>query len=306
MSAPGADSGRIAWLAADWGTSNLRLWAMDAGNRVVDQTSSADGMAFTEPAHFERQLLALSGRWLTADRTMPVYACGMVGARQGWIEAPYASVPCEPVAPERLVTAPSADARIVVNIVGGVQQVDPPDVMRGEETQIAGFLHGSPGFEGLIVLPGTHSKWVRVSGGNITGFQSWMTGELFALLSQRSVLRHSVQADAIDPQAFERHVASALTMRQPFAALFSVRAGDLLQRVPASENRALLSALLIAAEIRHVGSALNESEVVLIGAEQVVAPYQVALQLAGVQATVTQAEQMTRLGLTSLREQLTD
>ena len=116
----------------------------------------------------------------------------MVGARQGWIEAPYASVPCTPAT--QTIAPECRDPRLEMHILAGIRQLHPPDVMRGEETQIAGVLLREPGFEGVICLPGTHTKWAEVAGGIITSFQTFMTGELFGLLSTQSVLRHSMSA----------------------------------------------------------------------------------------------------------------
>lgn len=294
---------RIAWIAADWGTTNLRLWAMDNNNAVVDEISSADGMSSTTSGHFERLLTTLAAAWLTPDRCTPVYACGMVGARQGWIEAPYARVPCAPAAVGRLVMAPTGDPRISVAIAGGVSQDSPPDVMRGEETQIAGFLRQEPSFSGVIGLPGTHCKWVQVAGGKITGFRSWMTGELFSLLADKSVLRHSVAADTLDVEAFKVHVGRAVAQAQPMADLFSVRARDLLEDRTKGDCRAHLSAILVAAEVRSVLDQLGSSDVVLLGAREISSLYLIALQAAGIKARRIAAERMTLLGLTFLREQ---
>ena len=114
-------------------------------------------------AGFEPALLELVGDWLPRDRQTPVIACGMVGARQGWVEVPYRQAPCKPVFFDTFGRPETSDPRLTVMILAGIKQIEPaPDVMRGEETQIAGFLLDDPRFEGVLCLPGTHTKWVRI------------------------------------------------------------------------------------------------------------------------------------------------
>ncbi len=131
------------WIAVDWGTSNLRAWAMQGG-RTLAEAVSDEGMGKLTREGFEPALLRLVGPWLGAG-PMTVIACGMVGSRQGWHEAPYRTVPCPPVDPAGLVAAPVQDARLRVWLAPGLRQMQPADVMRGEETQIAGALALSPG-----------------------------------------------------------------------------------------------------------------------------------------------------------------
>jgi 2-dehydro-3-deoxygalactonokinase len=93
------------WIAVDWGTSNLRAWAMDAAGRARAEAASDAGMGGLAPSGFEPALLALIGPWLAPGRVTDVVACGMVGARQGWTEAPYAAVPAPSPAPRSATRA---------------------------------------------------------------------------------------------------------------------------------------------------------------------------------------------------------
>uniref|UniRef100_UPI00257C9DDE 2-dehydro-3-deoxygalactonokinase n=1 Tax=Thioclava sp. UBA3469 TaxID=1947693 RepID=UPI00257C9DDE len=207
------------WIAADWGTTHLRVWAM-RGREVLDRRSSEQGMGKLTPAEFGPVLEDAVAGWGAA----PVVTCGMVGSRQGWAEAPYAPVPC--AAQPRLVRVPDHAARPVY-IACGLRQDSPPDVMRGEETQIAGFLLRNPGFEGTICLPGTHTKWVALRAGRIERFRSCMTGEIYDLLAHRSVLRHTIGEGCQDMAAFDAAVAEALAdPAAAYGALFALRAGD--------------------------------------------------------------------------------
>jgi 2-dehydro-3-deoxygalactonokinase len=179
---------RPDWIAVDWGTSNLRAWAMRADGTVLAEAGSDKGMGRLQPHEFEPTLRDLIAPW--TDRPTRVIACGMVGARQGWVEAPYAPVPGEPLH-AGLARAPSGPD-LQVGIIPGLSQSDPPDVMRGEETKVAGFLAQNPGWDGVLLLPGTHPKWILLSAGEVVAFRTALTGEMFAALSAHTVLRHSV------------------------------------------------------------------------------------------------------------------
>ncbi|MCX8509692.1 MAG: 2-dehydro-3-deoxygalactonokinase, partial [Rhodobacteraceae bacterium] len=195
------------WIAVDWGTSQLRAWAMGPEGPLAEATSDA-GMGRLTPDGFEPALLQLIAPWLGRD-PVSVIACGMVGARQGWVEAAYRATPCPPLAPGQLTPALTLDPRLQVKVVPGLKQGKPADVMRGEETQIAGALTLMPGFDGIFCLPGTHAKWVHVSAGEVVSFQTYMTGELFALLATQSVLRHGIAHEGWDDQAFAEGLSSA-------------------------------------------------------------------------------------------------
>jgi 2-dehydro-3-deoxygalactonokinase len=201
----------MAFIAVDWGTSNLRAWGIGSDGRVVAEASSDQGMGKLERSGFEPALLALVGDWLPQDQKTLVIACGMVGARQGWIEVPYRQAPCRPVFSDVIGIPETFDPRLEVRVLAGIKQTKPdPDVMRGEETQIAGFLAENPTFEGTLCLPGTHTKWVRINAGEIVHFKTFMTGELFNLLATQSVLRHSLNAAGWDKAEFAGTVAAAV------------------------------------------------------------------------------------------------
>ena len=279
------------WIAADWGTSNLRLWGM-TGGEVSWRATSERGMATLDPSEFERAL-----EETIADRAgpdVPVVACGMVGARQGWAEARYASVPARPLG----ASFTRAPGRREVRIVPGLSQADPPDVMRGEETQVAGLLSISD-FDGVACLPGTHTKWVQVSAGEIVSFRTAMTGELFALLSERSVLRHSVEG-AMDEEAFDAAVSDAISRPERIAAdLFGIRAAHLLDGV---HGPARLSGLLVGAELAAMRPYWLGQEIRVCGAPRLAALYARALDAQGAPSTIHDVEAATLAGLAAARE----
>jgi 2-dehydro-3-deoxygalactonokinase len=283
------------WIAVDWGSSHLRAWAM-AGEAPLAHAASAAGMTRLDRDGFEPALLALVGDWLAPGRVTPVIACGMVGSRQGWVEAPYRAVPCPPLAPDALTRAPTRDARLSVTVVGGLKQPDPPDVMRGEEVQIAGFLASEPGFDGVLCLPGTHSKWVRVSAGEVVGFLTCLTGELFDLLSRHSVLRHGLAG--WDDAAFLPAVQEGMARPERLAAgLFAIRAGHLIAGLDGAAARARLSGLLIGAELAAARGWWLGMDVAVIGAGELARLYVAALAAQGVPARRTDAAALTLAGL---------
>ena len=288
-------TGATEWIAVDWGTSNLRVWAMQ-GDVVLARAGSDAGMGGLTRDGFGPALAALTDDW-GLPSNVPVVACGMVGSRQGWVEAPYRSVPCTPLG-DRMIKVPGAAKDI--RIIPGLKQDTPADVMRGEETQIAGFLALNPNWDGVICLPGTHAKWVQISAGEVVSFQTFMTGELFALISTGSVLRHSVQSDGWDADAFVEAVSDTLSRPEKLAArLFSIRAEDLLNATPAPVSRARLSGALIGAELAAARPYWLGQQVSIIGADATARHYVEALAAQGVPATLADAERMTLAGLTA-------
>lgn len=288
-------TGKPNWIAADWGTSNLRLWAIAADGSVVGERASDKGMGQLDPSEFEAVLVDLADDWL--DTATQVVACGMVGSRQGWVEAPYQTTPCA-VCPNRMVTAPTTRAGLTVHVIPGIRQANPADVIRGEETQIAGFLALNDGWDGVICLPGTHTKWVHVSAGEVVSFQTLMSGELFALITGHSVLRHSIAPTGWDEDAFAEAMSATLSRPEGLAGrLFSIRAAQLVHDTDTVTLRARLSGLLIGAELAATKPYWLGQNVALIGADAVSMPYISGLAAQGVTVARADATDMTLAGI---------
>jgi 2-dehydro-3-deoxygalactonokinase len=293
----------VSWIAVDWGTSNLRAWAMDAAGRPLAEAAAPAGMGGLAPEAFEPALLAVIGPWLAPGRVTTVVACGMVGSRQGWIEAPYAAVPCPPprAAARPRTTAP----RLAVHVLPGLRQDRPADVMRGEETQIAGLLAARPGFDGVACLPGTHSKWAHLSAGEVVSFATFMTGELFALLSEVSVLRHSLAGEGWSEPDFLEALDDSLARPERLAGrLFGLRAESLLHGLGPDRASARLSGLLIGAELAAAKPWWLGREVALIGAPRLAGTYARALASLGVAARSHDVAAMTLAGLAAAHDAL--
>lgn len=285
-------------LAVDWGTSSLRGACMDAGGSVVEERSFDRGILTVAPGEFPSVFDACFGDWMKTGDIFCLMS-GMVGSKQGWLEAPYCACPAgfEAVAanlawvePGRMAIVPGLSCEHDgLAEVGHLQRI--PDVMRGEETQIFGALQLLGLGEALVVLPGTHSKWVRVQAGRIQSFSTFMTGEFFALLRQHSILSRSLPAtdDEPDRGAFAHGVELALRGNSLLHTAFSARTLSLFERLPAAALPSYLSGLVIGEELR--AQALPaDTRVVVIGSEALARRYQDALALRGVAAQRIGAE----------------
>ena len=264
------------WIAVDWGTSTFRAYLVQ-NNEVSDTIETKDGMKFVKSHLFEQTLLTLIDRWLDNDKITEILASGMVGSKQGWEEAPYQKTPCN-LKSLNYITPSLKDNRISLKIFSGVSQINQPDVMRGEETQIAGFLNENPNFNGSICLPGTHSKWVEIKNNNIIKFKTFMTGELFEIISKNSVLIHSVKAEKIDKMELLKSVDEILQKPELFSnALFQVRADDLINSKGPSIYKSRLSGYLLAIELLGSVEFWKNSDIVLIGNPDLTSMYQFVL-----------------------------
>ena len=284
-------------IGLDWGTSSLRAYLLAADAPVVlDERAEAWGIMRLPGGDFAAAFAALTGPWRQRWPRLAAVAAGMVGSAHGWVEAPYQECPA------------GADelAAALVSVPGGALYVVPgvarwrgcPDVMRGEETQVVGALalHPELAARAWLVLPGTHSKWVRVEDGRVADLTTFMTGELFAVLRDHSVLgrppgsARSAPNDAVVPNgtaaaadAFARGVAAARASRDGLAPLlFATRALTLAGRLRPDETLDYLSGLLIGDELRGALAGRGDAPLALVGDAALCARYDAALRLFGV------------------------
>lgn len=289
--------------AVDWGTTRLRAWLIGVSGEVLAERRGDDGLISAREKGFAGVLeghLAAMG----APPSLPVIICGMAGSRQGWLEAPYVDVP----APIGAILAGAARVPVQgrdIRIVPGLAQrlADAPDVMRGEETQLAGAGLPASGRH-LVCMPGTHSKWVVVEDGAVAGFGTWPTGELFSVLAEHSILRHSLgehrAAVTADSAFFRQWCERALAEGgDVISKLFAIRAAGLLQDLGAADAAACLSGLLIGGEIasarRRYGA--GGASVVLVASGALGALYGAALDIAGLAVRIVDADEAVRAGL---------
>jgi 2-dehydro-3-deoxygalactonokinase len=300
---PGFASNAPAVAAVDWGTTRMRVWLLDGTGAVLAERRGDDGLITAQAAGFSAVLeghLAAMG----APEALPVIICGMAGSRQGWLEAPYVTVP----APLGAILAEAAripGQRRDIRIVPGLaqRQADAPDVMRGEETQLAGAGLPAKGRH-LACMPGTHSKWVLVEDGTVAGFGTWPTGELFSVLAAHSILRHSLGEEprsvTPDNAFFRDWCRKALAEGGDVTSrLFSIRAASLLRDLKPGDAAACLSGLLIGDEIASANRRYGASAapVVLIASGSLGGLYGEALGLAGLAVRTVDADEAVRAGL---------
>nr|WP_279343606.1 2-dehydro-3-deoxygalactonokinase [Variovorax terrae] len=270
-------------VAVDWGTSSLRGALFAPDGRVLEEQSFERGILTVERGGFATVFEACFDRWMRPPGSFCLIS-GMAGSQQGWREAPYCPCPAgQPDVAARLTWIEPGRIALVPGLScehGGV-----PDVMRGEETQVFGALQLLGLNDGLLVLPGTHSKWVRVRAGRIENFATFMTGEFYALLRQHSILARTLPADDAEPDddAFAQGVARALQGPGLLHSAFSTRTLSLFNRMAGPALASYLSGLVIGEELR--AQPLDAgSEVIVIGAPALTRRYALALPQRGLRA----------------------
>jgi 2-dehydro-3-deoxygalactonokinase len=283
-------------IAVDWGTSALRGARLDDSGQVLEEKSAPLGILNVANGDFAGVFKAQFSDWLKPGTRCLI--SGMAGSRQGWVEAPY--VAC-PAGPDELADHLHWIERERIAIVPGLSdtQRDVPDVMRGEEVQIFGAMRLAGLSDGLFVLPGTHSKWATVRGGKVTGFRTFMTGEVYGLFARHSILARTLDANApLDEAAFRRGVALAGNGEGLLHNAFGVRALGLFDRLSAAQSASYLSGLLIGEELGRQKLPAS-GEVIVIGASALVARYALALGEKGATVRMFGAE-ATWTGLMSV------
>lgn len=233
------------FIAVDWGTTNRRAYRIDALGAVVDRMEDDAGAATIARDAFPAAVAGITARLGDA----PLLMAGMVGANNGWHEAPY--VPC-PATIGDLARGLMWVEPGRVAIVPGVSFTSDrrADVMRGEEVQVFGYLAPDHAGEALLCHPGTHTKWIRTGKSAIIDFRTFMTGELFALLREHSILAPLLR-DGMEPDPdFLAGAEVGLAGAELAAELFAVRARVLLGRLPAGSAAAWTSGLLVGADVR--------------------------------------------------------
>lgn len=264
-------------IAVDWGITAFRAWRLGADGAVLDRMAGPFGIRTVQDRDFGAVLARAIGAW----RPAPVLMCGMIGSRQGWLEAPYVAAPAGLAAiAAALAPVPGAER---VWIVPGVSQ-DPPDVMRGEETQIMGVAADLGPGRHVLCLPGTHSKWAVLEEGRVAEFRTAMTGEVFALMRTQSILAPLVPEDtADDPAAFDAGVERAREEGGLLHHLFGLRAAVLLGRLAPASLPSMLSGLLIGHEIAELSG--EARTVHLVGGAALTDRYARALARFGITST---------------------
>jgi 2-dehydro-3-deoxygalactonokinase len=259
-------------IAVDWGTTSFRAYRLDAHGNVQESRTSSHGILNVPPGGFSKILDEQIAGWDEA----PIVMSGMVGSRQGWVEAPYVECPAGFDEIKRSLKEVSGRTWIVPGVLyrGAV-----PDVIRGEEVQVLGAEQ-----DGLFCLPGTHSKWVEVRNGRIVRFSTHMTGELYAVLKQHSILGRMMEEGSPDPDAFAQGLKRSGEPGGLLHHLFGVRTRGLMGEIGPAASPSYLSGILIGHEIRNAREAFS-----LIGEPKLAALYQQAARSLGIEARTLDA-----------------
>ncbi len=281
-------------LVGDWGTTNLRAWRLSETGQVVERREFPFGVSRLQPGEaavlFETEVRPS----LSAQR-LPALLCGMIGSTLGWVTAGYIACPTSLEGLATGLTTAASGVRIIPGL--SADGLAGPDVMRGEETQVLGWLAADParGFgQRTLCLPGTHAKWVQLEDGRISGFSTAMTGELYAILNTHSVLRSN--SSVFDEAAFDAGLQASGDGGALASRLFSTRGRVLMGSLAPSAAASYLSGLLIGAEV----ATRQAGEVDLIGESTLCHLYQRALLGREVAATIIDGESCVLDGLRAI------
>lgn len=293
----------MAWsgnfIAVDWGTTNRRAWLIDSSDNVAARFADELGLMSVPAGGFDDAAAAIRqklGPW-------PMLLAGMVGSDKGWRQAPY--VAC-PVSAKAL-----ADDIIWVDdhhtgIIPGVcQSAGHPDVMRGEEVQAIGAVaSGLIAPDAYVCHPGTHTKWIRLARGEIAGFTTMMTGELFNLLRTSSILSAQMQSEVIDGDSFRVGLQDAVDGAPVSSALFTVRARHLLSDAP-FDGASYASGLLIGSDVQAgLAQARPTEGIAVIGRADLAHLYARAIGFAGHECHIIDGDQAFLAGIAAIIKQL--
>lgn len=299
----------IVLIGLDWGSTNLRAFAFNAQGEVVDRAeSSAGALTLSGSAQFDEVLVAVVGEWAQRHPAARLIACGMVGAKSGWREAGYVGLIAATDAQQaavlaaNVVTVATSLAR-PLHIIPGIKS-DEPDVMRGEETQLV----GSGVTDGVIVLPGTHSKWVHMSAGRVESFATFYTGEMNSLIRKHSSVGALVKSapDSNDVAAFEMGLNYARAGAASWLHdLFVLRASVVTGARSEAFVSTVLAGWLLGCEISAALTMYPDTRGVVLVASQTLVPwYEAATRAFAISCDAVSAEMVTSRGLWRIAQRL--
>ncbi len=282
---------RPLMIGIDWGTSSFRASLVDRHGEALDTRESPNGILAVSDRDFAGFLRYSIKSWLTDFPGIPILASGMITSRNGWIETPYQPLPLgiNELA-NALVCETVPDLGQVHFVTGAVQSPDGerPDVIRGEETEIVGYLSTQGVSDGTFLLPGTHNKWLTVEHGKITRFVTCMTGELYAILREHSLLGRTIRQGEFSPEAFQRGLQTARQHPgQLLATLFTTRALHLFDQLSPEQSADYLSGLLIGEEcLGQLQQGAAPGKVTIIGRHDLAERYRIATDFLSLPSTM--------------------
>ncbi len=276
-------------MAIDWGTSSFRAYSIDNWGKVLHKVTAEDGILSVENGAYEQVLEMHLSKFSNISPSTPIIAAGMITSRQGWCETPYIKCPAgvKDLA-SHLIPFESANFGTIWFVPGVRQSLPDPDIIRGEEIQLAGLQKSK---EFVAIMPGTHSKWVEVKDQTIVRFKTFMTGELHSIIMKYSILGSDL--DTIwDDKAFKRGVHQGFSLgrdgKSLLSGLFQVRVQTILGQEPEANSSSHVSGLLIGCEIAEaVRDGFNKVPTKLIvGTTHLSGIYNLALSECGIDTEI--------------------
>ncbi len=288
------------YIAVDWGTTNRRAWLINSNGNIAAQFADGLGLMSVPIGGFENAATDIRqklGYW-------PMLLGGMVGSDKGWRPTPYVHCPADSKAlADEIIWV---DDHFTGIIPGICQSAGHADVMRGEELQAIGAAtRGLVPPDAYVCHPGTHTKWIRLKQGKIAGFRTTMTGELFNILRNNSMLSAQMQSDVTDGDSFRSGLKEGMSGGTLLAALFTVRARHLLSQEP-SDGTSYASGLLIGSDV-HAGlsQAIPGEKIAIIGRADLAHLYAIALKSAGYESHIIDGDQAFLSGIASIIQKFT-
>jgi 2-dehydro-3-deoxygalactonokinase len=282
-----------SFLAIDWGTTNRRLYVINSGQAKFVERDNIGALALTV-ADFPKEVERLKA----AFGNIPMLLAGMVGSNRGWIDAGYVPVPAELASLAHAAVSPMPNVEVLpgLSLIRG----DRYDVMRGEEVQFFGAVTaGLVPTECQLCQPGTHSKWAQMANGAIVDFTTAMTGEMFAVLKDHSLIGHDMQGEVSVNSAFNEGVDEAIS-DDLLAALFGARSATLLGRRSSADTASFVSGLLIGSDVR--AHARSEEDVYVLSDPSLGPLYCHAINRLGGRAVLVDSATAFVAGMAALQE----
>lgn len=272
-------------LCIDWGTSSLRAYLVAQNGTIIQQKSFPWGVkklpfnTGIRQDDFEKTFIRVCEDWIDT-RNIAILICGMATSAMGWKEVPYVNCPASINEIVKGMSSFSVGEIQVHLIPGLLSNITMPDVMRGEETQIFGAIDNQKSVDKLICLPGTHSKWAIVKQSNVDDFTTFMSGEVFELLCNHSILLDPENNDAFNQEAFLKGVRVNVNNDNLLSTLFSTRSLNLQGMLEKCHQKSYLSGLIIGNEIHQLSQFIKEQQfdqITLIGDATLCALYELTI-----------------------------
>jgi 2-dehydro-3-deoxygalactonokinase len=285
------------FIAVDWGTTNRRAYRVDSSGRCVEEFEDGKGALSVPKGEFP----AAAAEIRTRLGDLPMLLAGMAGSNRGWVDAPYLPCPADiDDLVKNLVWAGEREA-----IIPGLSYIgdDRADVMRGEEVQLLGAIEdGDVPADALVCHPGTHNKWVVIEGGRIVRFRTVMTGELFNLLRQHSIVGDLMQGEVAVNEAFERGATHGIEHEDLTSELFAIRARWLLGRAEPEACASYASGLLIGSDVK-IGLG-DRKDVIVMGRPSLTRLYAAAIERAGGRPVELDGERCFLAGINEIAKRI--